>query len=142
MLVPSGWDSWGKIKILREGFDCENVSEGWDADMDAVIDRQKPGTTGARGTYEQAIPNGESEIQVKSFFCHSTVVRTVCLNLFLCTRSLNLIYLTQLSAKMSNHFMIAIMKSYKRIKSQSILMLRSTAAIDLALLALSVNLLL
>ncbi|GAN04730.1 dynein light intermediate chain [Mucor ambiguus] len=63
VLVPSGWDSWGKIKVLREGFDCDHVSEGWDADMDAVIDRQKPGNTGARGTYEEAIPNGESEIQ-------------------------------------------------------------------------------
>lgn len=69
VLVPSGWDSWGKIKILKEGFDCENVSEGWDVDMDAVIDRQKPGNTGARGTYEEAIPNGESEIQVSFFFC-------------------------------------------------------------------------
>lgn len=68
MLVPSGWDSWGKIKILKEGFDCENVSEGWDVDMDAVIDRQKPGNAGARGTYEEAIPNGESEIQVSFFF--------------------------------------------------------------------------
>ncbi|KAI8640521.1 dynein light intermediate chain-domain-containing protein [Parasitella parasitica] len=63
VLVPSGWDSWNKIKVLREGFDCDHVSEGWDADMDAVIDRQKPGNTGARGTYEEAIPNGESEIQ-------------------------------------------------------------------------------
>ncbi|KAG1123290.1 hypothetical protein G6F42_010687 [Rhizopus arrhizus] len=63
VLVPSGWDSWGKIKVLREGFDCDHVSEGWDADMDAVIDRQNPGNTGARGTYEEAIPNGESEIQ-------------------------------------------------------------------------------
>ncbi|KAI9013038.1 dynein light intermediate chain-domain-containing protein [Gaertneriomyces semiglobifer] len=29
VLVPSGWDSWGKIGILREGFDCNAyVGEG------------------------------------------------------------------------------------------------------------------
>ncbi|KAI8056302.1 dynein light intermediate chain-domain-containing protein [Gilbertella persicaria] len=64
VLVPSGWDSWGKIKVLREGFECDFVSEGWDADMDAVMDRQKPANTGARGNFEEAIPNGDaSEIQ-------------------------------------------------------------------------------
>ncbi|KAI8075542.1 dynein light intermediate chain-domain-containing protein [Thamnidium elegans] len=63
VLVPSGWDSWGKIKVLREGFDCENLSDGWDADMDAVIDRQSPGKLGARGIYEDSILNGDSEVQ-------------------------------------------------------------------------------
>jgi dynein light intermediate chain 1 len=61
VLVPSGWDSWGKIKVLREGFDCEHVNEGWDADMDAVTDRQNPGNSGARGVYEESIPN-ESDV--------------------------------------------------------------------------------
>ncbi|KAI7876776.1 dynein light intermediate chain-domain-containing protein [Mucor mucedo] len=63
VFVPSGWDSWGKIKVLREGFDCESVSDGWDADMDALGDRQSPGTSGARGAYEESIPNGDSEVQ-------------------------------------------------------------------------------
>ncbi|KAJ3044642.1 hypothetical protein HDV00_001568 [Rhizophlyctis rosea] len=26
VLVPSGWDSWGKIRVLREGFDCEGMA--------------------------------------------------------------------------------------------------------------------
>lgn len=67
VFVPSGWDSWGKIKVLREGFDCEYVSDGWDADMDAVADRHNPSSSGARGTYEEAIPNDELEIQVILF---------------------------------------------------------------------------
>jgi dynein light intermediate chain 1 len=74
VLVPSGWDSWGKIRILREGFDCDHVSEGWDADMDAVIDRQKPGNTGARGTYEESITNHESDIQVKKRYTNNFLV--------------------------------------------------------------------
>ncbi|ORX59438.1 dynein light intermediate chain [Hesseltinella vesiculosa] len=58
--VPSGWDSWGKIRILRDGFDCEAVNQGWDADMEALQDRQAPGAHGARGMYEDIITDAES----------------------------------------------------------------------------------
>ncbi|KAF2279599.1 dynein [Westerdykella ornata] len=34
VLVPPNWDSWGKIRILREGFDVEGVSEKWSVDID------------------------------------------------------------------------------------------------------------
>ncbi|KAL0093364.1 dynein light intermediate chain-domain-containing protein [Phycomyces blakesleeanus] len=60
VFVPSGWDSWGKIRILKEGFDCEGVSAGWDADIEAVADRQQPGDHGARGLYEEATPNPDT----------------------------------------------------------------------------------
>jgi dynein light intermediate chain 1 len=29
VLVPPGWDSWAKIRILREGFDVESISRAW-----------------------------------------------------------------------------------------------------------------
>jgi hypothetical protein len=88
VLVPSGWDSWGKIKVLREGFDCEHVNEGWDADMDAVTDRQKPGKNGARGTFEEAILDIELDIQVNTpplfFFLHCfTYASMISLNISL-----------------------------------------------------------
>ncbi|KAI9027143.1 dynein light intermediate chain-domain-containing protein [Phycomyces nitens] len=60
VFVPSGWDSWGKIRILKEGFDCEGLSAGWDADMEAVADRQQPDDHGARGFYEEATPNPDT----------------------------------------------------------------------------------
>ncbi|KAF7721649.1 hypothetical protein EC973_004325 [Apophysomyces ossiformis] len=63
VLVPSGWDSWGKIRVLKEGFDCDGVHQGWDADMDALADRQQPGAHGARGFYEEAIPDPDTEEQ-------------------------------------------------------------------------------
>lgn len=63
-MVPAGWDSWGKIRVLREGFDCEGVHQGWDADMEAIMDRQELGAHGARGVYEEAIPDPEAEEQV------------------------------------------------------------------------------
>lgn len=33
IMVPCGWDSWGKIKVLREGFDPAVVADGWEEDM-------------------------------------------------------------------------------------------------------------
>ena len=33
IVVPPNWDSWGKIRVLRDGFDVENVSEGWSIDI-------------------------------------------------------------------------------------------------------------
>ena len=37
VFVPSGWDSWGKIRVLREGFDVEGVCEGWSVDLASVL---------------------------------------------------------------------------------------------------------
>ncbi|KAI1425204.1 dynein light intermediate chain-domain-containing protein [Xylaria sp. FL1777] len=33
IVVPPNWDSWGKIRVLRDGFDVESVSEGWSIDI-------------------------------------------------------------------------------------------------------------
>ena len=40
ILVPPNWDSWGKIRVLREGFDVESVSSGWTADLSIPWPRQ------------------------------------------------------------------------------------------------------
>jgi dynein light intermediate chain 1 len=34
VLVPPNWDSWAKIRILRDGFDVEGVSERWSLDIE------------------------------------------------------------------------------------------------------------
>ncbi|GJJ07202.1 hypothetical protein Clacol_001402 [Clathrus columnatus] len=34
VLVPAGWDSWGKIAVLREGFDAKGWGEAWERDID------------------------------------------------------------------------------------------------------------
>ena len=34
VLVPPNWDSWAKIRILREGFDVESISERWGVDIE------------------------------------------------------------------------------------------------------------
>ncbi|EER27873.1 hypothetical protein CPC735_032090 [Coccidioides posadasii C735 delta SOWgp] len=33
ILVPSNWDSWGKIRIIREGFDMEGVGTAWSIEI-------------------------------------------------------------------------------------------------------------
>ena len=33
VLVPPAWDSWGKIRVLREGFDVEGVSRAWGVEI-------------------------------------------------------------------------------------------------------------
>ena len=33
VMVPPGWDSWGKIRVLREGFDVEGVSQSWSVEI-------------------------------------------------------------------------------------------------------------
>ena len=40
ILVPSNWDSWGKIRIIREGFDMEGISSAWSVAIDET--KQQP----------------------------------------------------------------------------------------------------
>lgn len=37
IVVPPNWDSWGKIRVLREGFDVEAVNKGWSLDIDEPV---------------------------------------------------------------------------------------------------------
>ena len=61
VFVPSGWDSWGKIRVLRDGFDVEGVCEGWSVDLasklnpDTVAEFQAGG--GALEVYEDTVPD-------------------------------------------------------------------------------------
>jgi len=45
VVVPPNWDSWGKIRVLREGFDVEAVNKGWSID----IEEESPFPTQANG---------------------------------------------------------------------------------------------
>lgn len=42
VLVPPAWDSWGKIRVLREGFDVEGISRAWGVE---IQDLPSPKTT-------------------------------------------------------------------------------------------------
>jgi dynein light intermediate chain 1 len=35
IVIPAGWDSWGKIKILRDEFEPSRWADSWDKDMES-----------------------------------------------------------------------------------------------------------
>ena len=54
VVIPPNWDSWGKIRVLRDGFDVDQVSSGWSIDLDQPFPR-------ANGTAaENGQANGDS----------------------------------------------------------------------------------
>jgi len=56
VLVPPHWDSWGKIRVLREGFDVEGIHTGWSADISPSLPDSEPSSEGgAVEVYEDVI---------------------------------------------------------------------------------------
>ncbi|KAF8655336.1 hypothetical protein AX16_003109 [Volvariella volvacea WC 439] len=37
VVVPAGWDSWGKITVMRDGFDPKMWGEAWEKDLDPEL---------------------------------------------------------------------------------------------------------
>ena len=46
ILVPPNWDSWGKIRVIREGFDVEGTSSGWSIDIRGPASAAADSSTG------------------------------------------------------------------------------------------------
>lgn len=56
ILVPGGWDSVGKIRLLSETFSPETMLEGWVADLDEAVEqfnRKSATTVTENGTNQQ-----------------------------------------------------------------------------------------
>lgn len=74
VMVPAGWDSIGKIKVLRPGFDCEGVAEGWELDGRKAQTPEDQAATeggvataaGAQQVYEEVIVNPKRSHAVSS----------------------------------------------------------------------------
>ncbi|KAK2466008.1 hypothetical protein APHAL10511_001649 [Amanita phalloides] len=54
IVVPAGWDSWGKISVLRDGFDAKAWGEAWERDLDESLTAEEPG---ARRLYSVLVPD-------------------------------------------------------------------------------------
>jgi hypothetical protein len=54
ILVPAGWDSWGKIGVLRDGFDAKLWNEAWERDLEADGSSNEPG---AKAVYSSFVPD-------------------------------------------------------------------------------------
>lgn len=57
VVVPPNWDSWAKIRILRDGFDVEGVSNQWEVDIE-IPRHMRPTNGQAPQTDDQE--NGET----------------------------------------------------------------------------------
>ncbi|KAH9988414.1 dynein light intermediate chain-domain-containing protein [Russula vinacea] len=52
IVVPAGWDSWGKIAVLRDGFDSKAWGEAWEHDLSSESGVDDEGSeAGARKQY-------------------------------------------------------------------------------------------
>ncbi|RVD82428.1 uncharacterized protein DFL_006855 [Arthrobotrys flagrans] len=68
VLVPPSWDSWGKIRVLRD-FDVEGVGSGWSVDIDfspaaastTTLDLDAPVEGGAVELFEEVIRDSRSD---------------------------------------------------------------------------------
>lgn len=58
VLVPPNWDSWGKIRVLRDGFDVEAINKGWSLDIEESYEPVSNGADGVNGhaTSDQEVP--------------------------------------------------------------------------------------
>ena len=65
IVVPAGWDSWGKISIMRDGFDAKMWGEAWERDLESG--EQGTVETGAKKAYATLVPDQGSKVIV--FLC-------------------------------------------------------------------------
>lgn len=64
IVVPAGWDSWGKIAVLRDGFDAKMWGEAWERDLEAD---ESSGESGAKRAYANLVPDQGSKVNVLYF---------------------------------------------------------------------------
>lgn len=88
VLVPPNWDSWGKIRVLREGFDVEGVNRGWSLDIqepslsssnssvnEASTSENGSATASALAVYEETIVSPTTNpLQVSSLASSSPIL--------------------------------------------------------------------
>jgi dynein light intermediate chain 1 len=63
LLVPAGWDSFGKIRALRDAFDCAGMANGWE--WDAQVERMRRSQGLPKGS-RQAEEAAEQQIDRRS----------------------------------------------------------------------------
>lgn len=62
VLVPPNWDSWGKIRVLREGFNVEGTSSGWSIDIQASASAAANGDTKTNGAEPNSSTSPEGAV--------------------------------------------------------------------------------
>lgn len=60
IVIPAGWDSWGKIKILRDDFEPVKWADAWDKDMESFA--LAPANPSPLGSATLALPTTEATL--------------------------------------------------------------------------------
>ena len=66
IVVPAGWDSWGKIAVLRDGFDAKAWGEAWEYDLESGVDSGES-EAGAQKQYTALVQDQGSKARVFHF---------------------------------------------------------------------------
>ena len=61
IVVPAGWDSWGKIGVLRDGFDAKGWGEAWENDLEPPAE-DDPDEPRATRLYVNLVPDQGSKV--------------------------------------------------------------------------------
>lgn len=72
VVIPSGWDSWGKIAVLRE-FEPTVWGEGWEADLES--EGGEDVKNGAKKMYRDLVPDLGTKVSSLFFTSHAIIVR-------------------------------------------------------------------
>jgi dynein light intermediate chain 1 len=67
--IPAGWDSWGKISVLREGFDPARVGRAWDVSIARLKEPNEEGE-GVEELWEGSIPIADRGPKVSPSACN------------------------------------------------------------------------
>ena len=66
IVVPAGWDSWGKIGVLRDGFDAKAWGEAWERDLLSDTGIELDGGDGARKLYASLVQDQGPKVRTSS----------------------------------------------------------------------------
>lgn len=62
IVVPAGWDSWGKIAVLRDGFDAKAWGEAWENDIEPA--EGEPEQPSAKKMYSSLVPDQGPRVSI------------------------------------------------------------------------------
>ncbi|ORX49804.1 DLIC-domain-containing protein [Hesseltinella vesiculosa] len=63
LAIPSGWDSWGKIRILQGDTDCGRLAQAWDMDMASRQDQLPMSDDGFLCLFGEKIQDNPLDLQ-------------------------------------------------------------------------------
>lgn len=61
IVVPTGWDSWGKISVMRDGFEAKLWGEAWERDLEAEEGHTSE-EPGAKKLYAALVPDQGAKV--------------------------------------------------------------------------------